>query len=279
MISRAEAKKSGAKFYESSCKRCGYCTRRVDSGSCISCSRERRKRVYDAAKSSRLGLLFEKYCNTCAVTTMHYSSNGNCKICANKISAEHYLENRKFYMDKFRANYSVNREDMKRKNREWYQENKSRLSNYYKQYREDNSEKIKAWRRTESAMAAHRKRQSDKYKTADGKAAMAARNMVYRIMTGYRCGAASSLLGYSTPELVGHISSLFTSGMSWDNYGEWHIDHIIPVSFLLKNGIRDVCLINSLKNLMPLWATDNIAKKDNYEGNLDDAINFLEGKC
>lgn len=31
-------------------------------------------------------------------------------------------------------------------------------------------------------------------------------------------------------EFKNHIENLFLEGMSWDNHGEWHIDHIIPVS-------------------------------------------------
>lgn len=38
------------------------------------------------------------------------------------------------------------------------------------------------------------------------------------------------LLGYSAIELKEYIESLFVEGMSWENYGEWHIDHIRPVS-------------------------------------------------
>lgn len=39
------------------------------------------------------------------------------------------------------------------------------------------------------------------------------------------------LLGYNPLELKLHLENLFTIGMSWDNYGEWQIDHKIPVSF------------------------------------------------
>lgn len=48
--------------------------------------------------------------------------------------------------------------------------------------------------------------------------------------------------------------------MSWDNRGEWHIDHIVPVAVMVRDGITDPAIINALTNLQPLWAKDNLAK-------------------
>ena len=70
------------------------------------------------------------------------------------------------------------------------------------------------------------------------------------------------LLGYSALDLRNHLENLFTSGMSWDNHGEWHIDHIKPVSLFDKN--TDVAIVNSLSNLQPLWASENIIKGNRY---------------
>jgi|DEB0MinimDraft_10_1074344.scaffolds.fasta_scaffold37199_2 hypothetical protein len=65
------------------------------------------------------------------------------------------------------------------------------------------------------------------------------------------------LLGCSFEDAVKHIESLFTEGMSWDNMGEWHIDHIRPCSSFKKNELH---LMNHYTNLQPLWALDNIRK-------------------
>lgn len=46
--------------------------------------------------------------------------------------------------------------------------------------------------------------------------------------------------------------------MNWDNYGEWHIDHIKPLA-IAKNKKEIECLFN-YKNLQPLWAKDNLSK-------------------
>jgi len=71
-----------------------------------------------------------------------------------------------------------------------------------------------------------------------------------------------NLVGYSLNDLKKHLESLFINGMSWDNYGQWHIDHKIPKSSF--NITSDSCdafkQCWSLSNLQPLWATDNLKK-------------------
>lgn len=68
------------------------------------------------------------------------------------------------------------------------------------------------------------------------------------------------ILGYSAFELKEHIEKQFTDGMSWENWGKWHIDHKIPISYFNKNDNPKI--VNSLDNLQPLWAIENIKKSD-----------------
>ena len=49
--------------------------------------------------------------------------------------------------------------------------------------------------------------------------------------------------------------------MSWENWGEWHIDRIIPVSKFDEETPPSI--VNALTNLQPLWAADNLKKRDN----------------
>ena len=66
------------------------------------------------------------------------------------------------------------------------------------------------------------------------------------------------LMGYTGKELREHLEKLFVSGMSWNNYGEWEIDHVRPIaSFPLGT---DIGVINTLSNLRPLWKQDNRKK-------------------
>ena len=75
------------------------------------------------------------------------------------------------------------------------------------------------------------------------------------------------LLGYSALELKIHLESLFTEGMTWDNYGEWHIDHKKPVSSFESDTLPSI--VNALSNLQPLWGTTREINGIIYEGNLN----------
>lgn len=71
-------------------------------------------------------------------------------------------------------------------------------------------------------------------------------------------------LGYSLNEFKEHIEKQFKEGMSWDNHGLWHIDHIKPVSKFNATTHEDAKKINDLNNLQPLWAKENLSKGDRY---------------
>jgi hypothetical protein len=70
----------------------------------------------------------------------------------------------------------------------------------------------------------------------------------------------NKLLGYSSIQLKEHIEKQFVDGMCWENWGKWHIDHIKPVSSFDKS--EKMSIINSLDNLQPLWAADNLKKSN-----------------
>lgn len=67
-------------------------------------------------------------------------------------------------------------------------------------------------------------------------------------------------IGCSYEDLRNHIEKQFLKGMTWENHGEWHLDHIIPMSS--AKTFKDVKKLSNFTNLRPLWRKDNIAKKD-----------------
>jgi len=67
-------------------------------------------------------------------------------------------------------------------------------------------------------------------------------------------------IGCSPEYLKEYLENKFSHGMSWENYGEWHIDHIIPLSSAKNED--DVYRLCHFSNLQPLWALDNLKKGD-----------------
>lgn len=110
-----------------------------------------------------------------------------------------------------------------------------------------------------------RERYRDRYRSSpEFKSACAARNMLKRAMslTGHQkhCSTFKEI-GYSKEELMRNLESKFEQWMSWDNFGEWHIDHVIPVSHLVKIGIKSPKAINCLDNLSPISREENMSKR------------------
>jgi 5-methylcytosine-specific restriction endonuclease McrA len=69
-------------------------------------------------------------------------------------------------------------------------------------------------------------------------------------------------VGYTLPQLQERLECGFAEGMSWSNYGEWHVDHIVPKSKFKYASYEDDAFKQcwSLDNLQPLWAKENLAK-------------------
>lgn len=176
----------------------------------------------------------------------------NCKNCRKK-----YRENNKpkikFYNDnRDKEKIKKNNSDYRKKNYEKVLEI-DKISG--KKYRDKNKEKIKIYRKKYYKKNSHIKIWRDVLKRT------------CRRMGQPKESHTIDMLGYSATDLKTHIESLFTEGMSWDNYGEWHIDHIKMLSEFEKNSLPNI--VNALSNLRPLWSTTREINGIIYEGNLN----------
>ena len=70
----------------------------------------------------------------------------------------------------------------------------------------------------------------------------------------------NDLLGCSLDECRASLESKFTEGMNFDNYGEWEIDHIKPISSFDMSSDDDIKKCCHYTNLQPLWRFDNRSK-------------------
>ena len=69
-----------------------------------------------------------------------------------------------------------------------------------------------------------------------------------------------TLLGADFKTVMQHIESQFIWGMSWENYGKWHIDHKKPLAKAkTEKQLMKLC---HYTNLQPLWKEENLSKQD-----------------
>lgn len=70
------------------------------------------------------------------------------------------------------------------------------------------------------------------------------------------------ILGCSFLDFRCHIESLFIDGMTWSNYGKWHLDHKVPISWAKSE--EEVYKLSHYTNFQPLWMNDNLSKGNRY---------------
>jgi hypothetical protein len=149
------------------------------------------------------------------------------------------------WKEKFRKSskefYLKNLEEVRKKRKEYYYENK-----------EKERRKNDLWR--------NKKMKTDGFF-----------RMKKRLRERIRAFFKGKSIGKKTKEIVGldyeefknYITNKFTEGMSWENYGEWHLDHIIPLCE--AKNTEDLLKLNHYTNLQPLWAKDNLIKNRKYD--------------
>lgn len=80
------------------------------------------------------------------------------------------------------------------------------------------------------------------------------------IQKGIKIDTTEKLLGCSFDKAKQHLEDRFCRGMKWENYGRWHIDHIVPCSFFDLTDAYQQRMCFNYRNLQPMWAKENISK-------------------
>ena len=141
---------------------------------------------------------------------------------------------------------------------------------YSKEYRKNNPEKIKKYQK--EYKKANREELSKK--RMDYKRKRLAEDPLFKLIYGLRsrillaiksqagekAAKSMELLGCSVQHVRDHLESQFTEGMTWENRGEWHIDHIRPCASFDLTDPEEQRKCFHWTNLQPLWAIDNIKK-------------------
>jgi hypothetical protein len=141
----------------------------------------------------------------------------------------------------------------------WYEQNKEHRKEYLKEYREKNADKI---RETKRNYEKNRKSNDPLYKLISN-----FRTAIYQVLKENNIkknGHYFEILKYTPEQLINHLEKQFSDEMTWDNYGDWHVDHKHPISLynIKEIGDNEFMKCWSLDNLQPMWGVDNIKKSN-----------------
>lgn len=82
------------------------------------------------------------------------------------------------------------------------------------------------------------------------------------LKNNWKKGSAVRDLGCSIEKFKLWLEMNWQEGMSWDNQGDWHIDHIMPLASFNLQDRKELLKAVHFSNLQPLWAEDNLRKSD-----------------
>lgn len=143
----------------------------------------------------------------------------------------------------------------------WAKDKNDYLKEKHTKWREDNKEHVNKYKRDYE-----RKRRAEDPKYRLG---IRTRTAVWQLLKERgikKTNKTFVLLGYTIEELMIHLEKQFTDGMSWDNYGEWHVDHKKPMALFefISTDDEGFKACWKLENLQPLWRKDNLSKGPRY---------------
>ena len=222
-----------------------------------------------------------------------------CRVIATRYRKKHEEKNKKKKKEYDQKYYQNNKEKIALQSKQFQEDNKEILKIKSKKYREENKEKIalksKKYReRNKEKIALQKKkyRIENKEKVAELVKINRERNKCEHGKDKHRCQICDPQ-GYliniirsrsykalkcadikknkttmeyiccTIEEFKTHIQNKFKEGMTWENQGEWHIDHIIPLCYNNPTMEQTIERLH-WTNTQPLWASENIAKGHRY---------------
>ncbi len=198
------------------------------------------QKQYRIDNQERLDVYFKEYRENnveakTAYLATYYSENRN-EI--NKKHRIYYAKNKDKILEKQSSRKDLIAEYQKEYRKEYYTENRNRIKDKVNfRYRNDSAYRAKVLLRGRF------------------------RNW-FKSMGMQKTGHVADLIGCTFEELCKHLESQFKPGMTWDNQGDWHIDHIKPLALFDPLNSDHLKEAWHYTNLQPLWAVENWIKGD-----------------
>lgn len=194
-----------------------------------------------------------KVCSKCKVEKefSEFSKNKNkknglhssCKMCDKQWRVDNSDELKQYRLD--------NSDKRKESTKQWYLNNPEYRKKYNKKYSSENKDKINKYKK-------NRKLTNPFIKISHNICSLIGSSIKKQGYT--KKSKTYEILGCSYEDFKIHLENKFTEGMTWDNYGKWHLDHIYPVSRAIDE--EHLIKLNHYTNFQPLWAEDNFKKSN-----------------
>jgi len=277
MCNKCQIFKNESEFFKSKSSKTGF------RSSCKLCNKEYTKNLQTKFEEQRKELnIQEKTCSRCKLTlpinnfvVRNLSKDGYNPACTNCI---------KIYKSSEKGQSSIARSRLKKQiDKPWkayYEKNKNNPE-YIARIKKNQQ---KFWNKESSKEYKRNYLKSPKYKAWRSKYCKLRRqtDFAFKLNDNMRKGIGKSLkhatvkkarrhwenlVGFDSYKLKAHLESMFKPGMTWENYGKWHVDHIRPVKSFNITGTdcEDFKKCWSIENLQPLWAHENFKKNSKWE--------------
>jgi hypothetical protein len=156
-------------------------------------------------------------------------------------------KNRVKIAESHRLRWAKNKEAYTNKHKEWVSKNRDKINssarNYYHNVIKNNPHKKIATTLRKRLLTALRFKE---------------------LRTSKKMGSFVADLGCSIPNFKKYIEEQFSNGMSWENHGVWHLDHIKPLALFDLTSREQFLEACHYSNYQPLWAKDNLSKNKKY---------------
>lgn len=241
---------------------------------CTKCEIEKNLSEFHKRKDGKFGV--RSICKKCLnISSSEYHKSYNKENYDSEYhksyNKEYYYANRDKFNKRDRYNTPEKREKARESNKNYYyrnkeeikarrdgERNKTKNSEYQKNYREKNKDIL---REGQKNYMKNKRRTNPLFKLSTN-----IRNLIKNSFIKRRCvksNKTSEILGCSFQEFYDHIESKFDDKMRWDNYGVyWELDHIVPISSAIN--IEDILRLNNYLNFQPLEVFENRYIKRNY---------------
>jgi hypothetical protein len=174
----------------------------------------------------------------------------------NKIQRKKYREeNKEKVREQKKRDRLKHSENYKKIQKEYWIKNKESLSLKNKEWRKNNKTRIREYH---NALHKVLMATNPEYKIKRNLRRRV--NLALKNQGMFKDKSLTKYIGCTISELITYLETKFLEGMTYNNYGEWHVDHIIPcASFdLTLEENQKKCF--HYTNLQPLWGKDNLVK-------------------